>query len=200
MRIPDIVGVLYNVSTTAEDWQKKPLQGINISLKAKSRTTSFSFSTDSLGRFIFPQIPGGTYNVSLGRSHNLSPAFTNFGRTTDQDEIPNLVINSEAPGGAACHIEIFVDSSASISGIVKAPRNGPLDGWINADIVKPDGTPWNTISSTIPSQDGAFRLAHLPPGRYQIQFTSRTGFVKGDPQIINLKDGEQKSSVFLTAK
>jgi hypothetical protein len=199
-RVPDVTGVLYRVSTAAEDPHKKPLAGIEVAFIAKTGRASHRTSTDSLGQFTFPDLPSGTYDVSLGLPHNLSADFTNFGRTTDQDEVPSLAVPSEAHDGAFCHVEIFVDSAASISGVVRAPGNHPLEGWINADSVKPDGTPWSTVSSTWPSSDGAFRLAHLPSGRYQIQFTSRAGFVKGDPQIIELKDGERRSGVVLTAK
>jgi hypothetical protein len=199
LRIPDVVGILYKVSTTAEDWQQEPLPDVEISLSGKKGNATYRVSTNMNGQFTFPRIPDGAYRVSLKLPYNLSPALTNLGRTTDQDEIPKLVVHTESLGSAACHVEIFVDSAASISGVVTANGNVSPDGWVNADTVI-NGEPWNTISSTIPSSKGDFRLAHLPPGRYQIQFKSRTGFVKGDPQIIELKEGERRSGVILTAK
>ncbi|MGD0940707.1 MAG: hypothetical protein ABR905_13465 [Terracidiphilus sp.] len=199
-RMPDVDGFLYKVNASSVDPKKKPLQGISISLMAKAGQALYQTSSDSQGRFIFIEIPGGTYTVSLGLPDDLSPAFTNFGRTTDQDEMPNLVVPSGGLGGANCHVEMYVDSAASISGVVKSPGNTSLDGWVNADNVKPGGTPWDTVLSSVPSPNGVFRLAHLPPGRYQIQFTSRAGFVKGDPQIVELRDGERKSGIVLTAK
>jgi hypothetical protein len=200
LRVPDVTGVLYKVSITSDGQNKEPLQGIDISLAARAGEVSLRASTDSLGRFSFPQLPSGAYRVSLGLPPNLSPAFTSFGRTTEQDEVPSLSIQSGMVGGAACHVEIIVDSAASVSGVVKASGSAPLDGWVNADAVRPDGTPWNTVLSAVPSPNGAFRLAHLPPGRYRIQFTSRAGFVAGLPQVIDLRDGEQRSGLILIAK
>jgi len=200
-RVPDLTGLLYKVSSTSEDWDKRPLAGIQAQLASLSgKKLSATAITNSEGVFSFTQVPSGRYQLSLLLPQDLSPVYANFGRTNEKDEIPPLTIPASDRSSAACHVEVYVDSSASISGMIKAPRPGPVAGWVNADTVKPDRTPWSTVLSATPAADGSFRLAHLPPGRYQIKFTAREGFVEGVPQIIVLGDGEKRTGVVLAAK
>ena len=51
-----------------------------------------------------------------------------------------------------------------------------------------------------PESDGKFSLGHLKPGRYSVQFTSRAGFVRGKPQIIELKVGDRRTGVILLSQ
>ena len=199
IRIPDLVGILKQGSQTADGWHEQPISGIEVVLKP-TRTAFFRTFTDSIGRFTFSQIPSGSYRVALGNlPSSLSPRVANFGDVDEQDELPTLTIPSTTEGSAACHVEIYVDSSSNISGIVKAKGRKLPEGWINADLMK-DGETENTISSATPASDGFFRLAHLPPGTYQIRFTRRKGVVEGRPQIIQVKDGEHVTGVVLTEK
>jgi hypothetical protein len=89
---------------------------------------------------------------------------------------------------------------ARISGVIKFPDGKQADGWVNADTVTTDGSPWNTVETAIPDSNGAFRLGQLNPGKYQIQFTRRQAFVQGEPQVLDLKEGERKTGVVLTAR
>ena len=156
-------------------------------------------TTDSYGSFIFPSLSSGNYHITLDLPRNLNAVWTNISGYID-DQIPPLSIDHKDGASAACHIQLIVESSGSISGIIKAPGNKPIDGWVNANNVNASDEPQETVLSTVPDTNGAFRLPHLPPGRYAVQFTSRAGFVQGDLQIVQLKDGEQITGLILTAQ
>ena len=151
---------------------------------------------DALGSFTFPNVPEGRYQIILGLPANLSAAHTDMGRLAE-DQVPWISIENKNGEPAACHILIIVEPSGSISGVVQSAGGGPIDGWVNADTVTLDDRPWNTIKNAIPAPDGAFRLTHLKPGRYSVQFTSRAGFIQGTRQIIDLRDGECRTGVIL---
>ena len=84
--------------------------------------------------------------------------------------------------------------------MIKFSDGQQVDGWVNANRVLPDGRPWNTVQTTVPDADGAFQLEHLNPGRYQIKFTRRQAFIEGEPQELELKEGERKTGIVLIAK
>ena len=116
------------------------------------------------------------------------------------DEITPLSIEQRDGAPAACHLNIVVGPSGSIAGVVKSSDGGPIDGWVSADTVTPDNRPGKTAASTALTSGVVFRLDHLNPGRYFVQFTNRVGFVQGTSQIIDLRKGERRAGVVLVAR
>jgi hypothetical protein len=199
-RIPDLTGVLMNAATASNnDYRTVPVSGIPVTLKRISSGTSLTAVSDGFGAFTFSNALEGEYGITLDLPNNLSPTASDFGFIVD-DQIPPLSIENKDGGTAGCHILIVVDVSGSVAGVVKAVNGQPIDGWVNVDTVTPDGRPRDTVLSTVPAPDGVFRLAHLMAGHYQVQFIRRAGFVQGEPQIIDLKDGEHKTGLVLIAR
>jgi hypothetical protein len=194
---PALTGEILRYAGPPEDNLIGRLAGISISLAPEGSGRSYNTVTDSAGAFDFADPPPGRYQVQITLPKSLSVAYTGFGFPT-AGRLPLFQIENVKNG--SCITKIVVAPSGSISGRIKFPNDQVVEGWVNADSVKPDGTPWNTIESTHPDSSGAYRLDRLIPGSYQIQFTSRVGFVKGDPIFIDLEDGEQKSEVVLDAK
>lgn len=149
--------------------------------------------------FTFERLPEGKYELILSLPTNLSAAYTNSG-ILSEGQVPSISIESRDADSAACHVRIVIEPSASISGVVQFSGSVPIDGWVNADTVTPDDKPWNTVRTAIPESDGKFSLGHLKPGRYSVQFTSRADFVRGKPQIIELRDGERRTGVTLLSQ
>jgi hypothetical protein len=194
--LPNMVGNITHYAGPPDGELLGPLPGIIVKLQPMRGGTALSASTDTIGSFSFSNVPPGNYQVFLSLPPNLSPAFASFGKF-DGELLPPIMV--EKIGDTVCHADIVLGPSGSISGVVKS-STGQFDGWVNADNVKPDGTPWNTVLSTTPDSNGSFSLEHLKPGRYQIKFIRRQEFVQGEPQIINLEDGERKTGIVLVAK
>jgi hypothetical protein len=174
-----------------------PLAGTAVSLRPEGGGTSSTVVADSVGFFEFDGVSQGRYRIFLKLPNTLSVAYSNLGKV-DNAVLPPVVV--ETSSETVCRAEIIVGPSASISGVVRFPDGQEADGWVNADTVTPDGRPWNTVLTSDPDSSGSFQLAHLNPGRYQVQFTRRQGFIKGEPQIIELKEGERKTGIVLVAK
>jgi|GEM_PF-2823435 hypothetical protein len=196
-RTPDFAGVLMNgIETQEGEAVTQPLPGVHVWAKSIRDGTLQETVTDGLGSFTFATLPEGTYQLTLGLPNNLSAAYTNLGILAD-DQVPPVSIKNKNADSVPCHIKIVAGPSGNISGVVQISQGTPIEGWVNADTVAPDGKPWNTVRSITVGLEGKFSLAHLKPGRYIVQFTSRAGFVPGKPQVIELTDGEHHSGVVL---
>jgi hypothetical protein len=195
--VPDLTGVLMRGTETDDGYSVTPLKGVPVDAKRITGGIAQKAVTDDQGSFTFERLPKGKYNLTLGLPTNLSAAYTDFG-VSSEDQVPSISIESTDADSAACHIRINVEPSGSISGVVQSRGGGPIEGWVNADTVTSDDTPWNTVRTAVPGPDGKFMLSHLKPGRYSVQFTSKAGFVRGKLQIIELKDGERRTGVLLS--
>jgi carboxypeptidase family protein len=198
-RPPDLVGVLMRGTETDDGETFTPLPRVPVEARSITGGSAQKTVTDAFGSFTFERLPEGKHELILGLPTNLSAAYTDSGILSD-DQVPSISIESKDADGAACHVRIVIEPSASISGVVQSKRGAPIEGWVNADTVTPDDKPWNTVRSAIPGPDGRFSLGHLKPGRYSVQFTSRAGFVRGKLQIIELGDGERRTGVILLSQ
>lgn len=176
-RAPDLTGLLMQDAGTNPDERNSPLAGVRVELESTGAGVSSGTVTDAAGSFTFPTVREGRYHIILGLPANLSAAYTDNERLAE-DQAPSISIEAKNGEPAACHIFIVVEPSGSISGTVQSASGGPIEGWVNADTVTPDDRPWNTVQNAVPAPDGTFRLTHLKPGRYSVQFTSRSGFIK----------------------
>lgn len=195
-RPPDLTGVLMRGTETRSGENFAALPNITVAARKKAGGENQKTITDPIGSFTFERVPKGIYELILGLPGNLSPAYANFA-ILDEDQLPPISINSNDDDSAACHVEIVVEPSASISGVVQSSHGAPIDGWVNADSVTKDDKPWGTVRTVTLGSDGKFFLGHLKPGRYSVQFTNRAGFVPGTRQIIELRDGERRTRVVL---
>jgi hypothetical protein len=196
-RLPDLVGVLMRGTETADGEDLTALSGVTVQAKGIGGGSSQTTATDAVGSFAFEKLLNGRYELILGIPPHLSAAYTNFAMLKEDQE-PSVLIESKDADGAACHTLIVVKEGGSISGVVQPAGDGPVDGWVNLDTVTRDDKPWNTVSNAVPLPDGKFSLRNLKPGRYSVQFIRRAGFVRGKPQIIELRDGERRTGLLLS--
>ncbi len=195
-RPPDLVGVLMRGTETDDGEALTPLSRVAVEARSIAAGRAEKTMTDGVGSFTFANLPEGTYDLILGLPNNLSAAYSDAG-IVSEDQMPSISIKRRNDHSAECHIRIVVEPSGSIRGVVQSSRNVSIDGWVNADTVTTDDKPWNTVRTAVPAPDGKFSLVHLKPGRYIVQFTSRAGFVRGNRQMIELKDGERRKGVVL---
>ncbi|MCU1240312.1 MAG: hypothetical protein JWO71_1038 [Candidatus Acidoferrum typicum] len=195
-RLPDLVGVLMRGTETDDGENVTPLSGVTVQAKRVAGGSAQTTATDAAGSFTFEKLPTGTYELILGLPTNLSAAYTDAA-ILDEDQVPSVSIESRDADSAACHTRIVVKEAGGIGGVVQSNGSSKIDGWVNADTVAADDKPWNTVRSVIPRPDGKFFLPNLKPARYSVSFTSRAGFVRGKPQIIELKDGERRTGILL---
>jgi hypothetical protein len=197
-RPPDLVGILLRGSETGSE-TRAPLGSVGVeAMRVADRSTQKTV-TDAFGSFTFERLPDGKYELIFDLPANLSAAYTDSG-IVNEGEVPSVSIESRDAESAACHVLIVTEASSSISGVVESSGKAPIEGWVNADTVTPDDKPWNTVLSVVPESNGKFLLGHLPAGRYSLAFTSRVGFVRGESQIIELKDGERRTNVILLSR
>jgi hypothetical protein len=202
-KVPNLTGILSKASGFPEgldNGKVMPFSGIRVSFQPVAGGPALKSTTDSFGSFTFPTFASGRYRVYLDLPDNFSPAWSNFSRWLRDDQLPPLVIKKNRGDSVTCRVEILAETSGSISGIIKVPGNKPTDWTVEADSVDAKDEPQDTVLQTDPASNGAFRLSHLPAGRYSIQFTSRQGFVEGIPLIVDLKEGEQKAGIILTLR
>jgi hypothetical protein len=200
-KLPDLTGILSkNTGLTPENFEEKPFPGIRVSLLPVIGGPALESTTDSFGAFIFPTLASGRYSVRLDLPGNFSLAWSNFSAYLHDDQLPLLVIEKSEEVLSVCHIEIFAETSGSISGIIQVPGNKFADWLVEVDSVDANGEPVNTLLQTDPNSMGIFRLSHLPAGRYAVICSKKGAFVESVPQIVDLKDGEQKTGVVLKIK
>ncbi|MBS1803611.1 MAG: hypothetical protein JST28_09595 [Acidobacteria bacterium] len=173
-----------------------PLGGVSVSLRPETGGASTTVIADKGGFFEFDGVPHGRYRLSLNLPAAVSVAFSNLGKIINET-LPPVAI--DAFGQTVCRAEIMVGPSASISGTVRFPDGKKAEGWVKADTVTSLGRPWNTVLTSELEPSGSFQLAHLKPGRYLAQFTRKQGFVQGEAQIIELREGERKTGIVLIA-
>jgi hypothetical protein len=195
---PALIGELLRYASIHEDNLVGSLPDIAISLKPERGGQTYNTVTDSIGAFVFEDLPPGRYQAAIRLPGTLSVSSAGCYGLVSEGRLPILQI--VRVDGGSCHMKIIVETSGSISGQIKFPNGKVVEGWINADTVKPDGKPWNTVLSTTSDDAGNYRLEHLNPGRYLIHFIRRAGFVEGEARIIELKEGEQKTGIVLIAK
>jgi len=195
--LPDLVGVLMRGTETDDGENVTPLSGLTVQAKRAAGGSAQTTATDAAGSFTFEKLPTGTYELILGLPTNLRAAYTDSA-ILDEDQVPSVSIESRDADGAACHTLIVVKEAGGIGGVVQSNGSAKIDGWVNADSVTADDKPWNTVRSAIPRPDGKFFLPNLKPGRYSVTFTRKAGFVRGKPQIIELKDGERRTGILLS--
>jgi len=196
-RLPDLVGVLMRGTETDDGKNVTPLSGVTVQAKRVAGGSAQTTATDAAGSFAFENLPKGTYELILGLPTNLSAAYTESA-ILDEDQLPSVSIEGRDGDSAACHTRIVVKEAGGISGVVRSSGSAKIDGWVNVDTVTADDKPWNTVGSAIPRPDGKFFLPNLKPGRYSVCFTSRAGFVRGKPEIVELKDGERRTGILLS--
>jgi hypothetical protein len=193
--LPSMVGRVARSRGPANPEKMEGLAKILVSMLPAGEGQSWHARTNENGYYSFAHLPTGTYRVSLSLPQNLSPAYTSYTRVED-GKLPPIAINADS--STVCHTDIIVESSGGVSGVIR-PAVGENDGWVNATAINAEGKLDHTVLSEPPSSDGSFHLNHLPPGRYQIQFTRRQAFKRGEPEIIELKDGERKTGLVLKA-
>jgi Carboxypeptidase regulatory-like domain len=196
-RLPDLVGVLMRGTETDDGENVTPLSGVSVRATPVAGGSSQATATDAVGSFTFEKLPAGKYELILGLPANLSAAYTDTA-ILDEDQIPSVSIESRDADSTACHTLIVVKEAGGIGGVVQSNGSTKVDGWVNADTVTADDKPWNTVRNVIPRPDGNFFLPNLKLGRYSLTFISRAGFVRGKPQIIELKDGERRTGILLS--
>jgi hypothetical protein len=196
-RLPDLVGVLMRGTETDDGENVTPVSSVSVRAKPVAGGSGQSTASDSAGSFTFEKLPAGKYELILGLPANLSAAYTDTA-ILDEDQVPSVSIGSRDTDGAACHTLVVVKEAGGIGGVVQSNGSAKVDGWVNVDTVTADDKPWNTVRDVIPRPDGKFFLPNLKPGRYSVTFISRAGFVRGKPQIIELKDGERRTGILLS--
>lgn len=195
-RLPELAGELSQISGT-EGELGNPLAGVPVSLRREGGGPQSTVISDSLGFFEFNGVPEGRYRLSLDLPNNLSAAYSNLGKI-ENAKIPPIVIKTVS--GTVCRAEIIVGQATGISGVVRFPDGKWAEGWVKVDTITTDGRPWNTVLTSELAPSGSFQLEHLKPGRYQVQFTRKQGFIQGNPQIVDLREGERKTGIVLLAK
>jgi hypothetical protein len=196
-RPPDFFGVLLHRVETEDGGSVEPLPGFPVTAKPSAGGSTQKTLTDASGSFTFARLPEGKYELMVGLPSGWSVASPHFEGPFGEDRPLSIWIQSSDGKGSACHMVIVAQSLGSISGVVQPGASDPIDGWVIAHAVGPDDQPTNLVVTVTPGPDGKFSLGRMRAGRYSVAFTNRAGFVPGKRQIIELREGEDRTGVTL---
>lgn len=127
----------------------------------------FSTTTDERGVYSFSSLPSGAYRVE----EDLPAGFSR----PDERETGafNVHVLHRSRAGAQCRVSAFPKPDGEISGKVVDSNGKGLPGFITLQPSDPEEVQWASTHGGLPAEetdDGAFSLPLLPPGKYRLVF------------------------------
>lgn len=159
-RVPDTL--LASLSGHVRDADGRPIQGADVRLVAIESwgppfNESGHSSTDATGRFFFPRVRLGKYQVMAYA--------TGYARPIDGQGNKDVTVDSNGEH----EIDLVLENQTKVQGVVLDPEGLPLAD-ASVTIRWEMGTGSRTVG-TGTSTDGTFDISGIPPGRHQFQAT-----------------------------
>ena len=159
-RVPETL--LASLSVHVRDTDGHPIQGARVRLEGiGSSSPTFDglghSSTDATGRFFFPKVRLGKYQVTAYAAGYAQAMFGQGNR--------DLTVESSRE----YEIDLVLQNQTRVHGVVLGPEGLPL---AEADVsVSFDNGTARTGTGSSTSRDGTFDIPGIPPGRHQLQVT-----------------------------
>ncbi len=156
-----ISGVVFNAVT------QTPLAGSTVTLSLLDGSPIRTVIADRRGRYLFEQVPPGSYLVKAGRA-NYAPG--RFGQKAwDHVGRPIPLI-----AGAGATADVHLHRLGVITGmVVDENGEGMPNLTVNAITVKPNSLTGRVSSAGVTDDRGVFRIVGLKPGRYYVATAAR---------------------------
>ena len=162
-------------SVTSDD--DEPLVGVVLQLLNPDGSIVATTTTDSTGKYIFPDVEPGEYTVKETNPSGYPVNISDYDADPDGDDadkdtkVDNSIDVSLKPGENDDSND-FVDSDkGSIGGSVTDEAGEPLKDVI-LTLTKPDGTTVTTVTDS----NGEYTFVGLPPGEYTVTETDPPGY------------------------
>jgi Carboxypeptidase regulatory-like domain len=157
----------------------KPVKGICVSVWGGPQSGLNAYSGDEIstranGTYVINnQVPPGTYYVDFsgGCGNPGSYGQVAYGSPSPNSPAP---ITLSTDGQKLSGVSVAMDAGATVSGTVTSSRDQPLSGICVAAVS--GGYEENQATSV----DGRYSVGNLPPGEYQVEFSSGCGDKKQD--------------------
>jgi protocatechuate 3,4-dioxygenase beta subunit len=158
-----------SISGRVTDAAGNPLAGIAVNLAGLP--TGGASTTDANGRYTYPAVPPGTYQIWFGDAEGrwILEWYDNVHYLIDDARPTSLVLGD---GTRLSRVDARLSRPGRISGRVLDYRGQPADAWALATLA---GSPAGTagVSAGEVQDDGSYVLGGLAPGRYRIRFIPR---------------------------
>jgi hypothetical protein len=182
-----ISGVVVNALTGA------PVRYANVQLLLLEPKYQASCPTDASGRFVFPDLPPGTYRILAYRNRYVTGAY-NVRQPGDPGEALTL-----AAGQHLDAIRISMTPAAAISGTITEERGEPVPGvWV--EVLKSGyerGKPHLQAVSVAHTNDrGEYRVSGLVPGQYYVRVRPMQRPVPIPPGVVRPNRPDVQSTAF----
>jgi hypothetical protein len=131
----------------------------------------FSASTDQQGAYAFTSLPPDTYRIDEDLPTGLSTWEHNSG------QFATVEVNRSGGNGSGCQVDVFSRPDGTISGTVVDAHGSGVPGFITIQPADPTEAQSALQRGGLPgcdTEDGAFSLPQIPPGKYRLIFYAKT--------------------------
>jgi hypothetical protein len=186
------------------DQTEKGISGVTVTLTGGSLTSPVSVTTDSAGKYVFKNLPAGTYTITESQPTTYVDGKDSLG--TNGGVLSNDVFSqvTVAPGNAGTNYNFGEVTPGRIQGLVYVDgnNNGQVDasecGIANVT-VKLTGT--NDLGqavsvTTYTDSNGNYSFDSLRPGTYTVTETQPAGYTDGKDTLGSLGGNASVNDVF----
>ncbi len=161
------VGIRQVGSGWADAVETQPLAKIPVHAIG-NRGGRFSTTTDEQGAYAFPSLPSGKYRIEEDLPAGLTLVHNPI------NEPFSAYVKHTKKMAAGCRVDTFPNANGEISGRVVDQNGNGLAGYVLLQFAGPTkaGPAELRLGFT---DDGAFSLKQLPPGRYRLVFQPKFG-------------------------
>ena len=170
----DLVGTVFVLpkgAGYADQTESQPLEGVPVRAIG-SHGGLFSTVTDPHGAYSFDWLPPDTY-----RLEETLPTGFSLARTAEPQPIVITAADKQV-SNFGCLVNVYVRPDGQISGTVVDATGKGVPGFLTVEPADPKEAAAARQRGGLPgydTEDGKFSLEQLPPGRYRLVFSPKTG-------------------------
>jgi hypothetical protein len=146
--------------------QARPLPNVPVHATG-THGSVFSASTDQQGAYSLTFLPRDTYRIDQDLPTGLSTWEHNSG------QFPTIEVSHSGGSGSGCQVNVFSRPDGTISGTIVDANGEGVPGFITIKPTDPKEAQAALQRGGLPgdeTEDGAFSLPQLPPGKYRLIF------------------------------
>lgn len=157
-------------------------------------TDDYTTRTDAAGRYSFPSLPRGVYE--LGFDYVGADGFAD--QWWPGNPVPSTGATRFPLDAEPLVLDMILPLGASLAGAVRDSAGLPIaDAGVEAAVVDPSGFD-TTVATTRTGADGGYAFEGLAPGPYALEFRAGDGFEPERLDDLDLRSGDVRAGVDAT--